>query len=124
MSTAARKWPARVYRDGNEPDPRFSLANERTFLAWIRTSLALLVAAAALDVVPLSLPEVVQQIAAVGLALSGAAAAAQAWFGWARTERALRHGGPLPSNPMTLPLVAVLMAIAVVLLLAALGVGG
>ena len=27
---------------GEEPDPRFTLANERTFLAWIRTSLAFL----------------------------------------------------------------------------------
>lgn len=120
MSTAARKWPARVYGAGSEPDPRFSLANERTFLAWIRTALALLVAAAAVDVVPLSLPALAQQITAVGLALCGAAASAQAWFGWARTERALRHGGPLPGNPMALPLVAVLLALSLVLLIATL----
>ena len=25
----------------NEPDPRFTLANERTFLTWLSTSLAL-----------------------------------------------------------------------------------
>lgn len=123
MSTAARRWPARVYNVGSEPDPRFSLANERTFLAWIRTSLALLVAAAAVDVVPLSLPALVQQIAAVGLALCGAAASAQAWSGWARTERALRRGGPLPGNPLALPLVVVLLALAVILLGAALGSG-
>ena len=35
-----RRWPSRVYAHGHEPDPRFSLANERTFLAWIRTALA------------------------------------------------------------------------------------
>ena len=29
---------------GHEPDPRFTLANERTFLAWNRTALALVVA--------------------------------------------------------------------------------
>ena len=39
--TLPRRFPARVYRAGTEPDPRFTLANERTFLAWIRTSLAL-----------------------------------------------------------------------------------
>ena len=32
----------RVLGPGVEPDPRFSLANERTFLAWIRTGLALI----------------------------------------------------------------------------------
>lgn len=36
------RWPRHVYRAGEEPDPRFTFANERTFLAWIRTSLALL----------------------------------------------------------------------------------
>ncbi|MGA9597271.1 MAG: DUF202 domain-containing protein, partial [Acidimicrobiia bacterium] len=48
----ARRFPARVYRQGVEPDPRFSLANERTFLAWIRTGLAFVaggVAVAALE---------------------------------------------------------------------------
>ena len=38
------RWPARVYGVGTEPDPRFTLANERTFLAWLRTSLALMAA--------------------------------------------------------------------------------
>ena len=38
--------------EGSEPDYRFSLANERTFLAWIRTSLALLAGAAAVAFVP------------------------------------------------------------------------
>ena len=28
--------------DGEEPDYRFTLANERTFLAWVRTALGLL----------------------------------------------------------------------------------
>ncbi len=37
-----------MYAQGTEPDPRFSLANERTFLAWIRTSLALLATGVAL----------------------------------------------------------------------------
>ncbi|WP_041583188.1 YidH family protein [Xylanimonas cellulosilytica] len=36
------RFPASVYGQGSEPDARFSLANERTFLAWIRTSLALM----------------------------------------------------------------------------------
>ena len=44
-----QRFPQSVYRDGSEPDPRFSLANERTFLAWIRTSLALFAAGVALE---------------------------------------------------------------------------
>ena len=35
------RWPARVYGEGVEPDPRFSFANERTFLAWLRTGIAI-----------------------------------------------------------------------------------
>lgn len=41
-STGRRMWNPRWRREGSEPDCRVSLANERTFLAWIRTSLALL----------------------------------------------------------------------------------
>ena len=31
-------------QEGTEPDPRFTWANERTFLAWNRTALALIAA--------------------------------------------------------------------------------
>jgi putative membrane protein len=43
------QFPGWVYRSGSEPDPRFSLANERTFLAWIRTALALLAGGVGLE---------------------------------------------------------------------------
>ncbi|TQO19384.1 uncharacterized protein DUF202 [Rhodoglobus vestalii] len=46
---APRRFPRRVYGAGSEPDARFSLANERTFLAWIRTALALISAGVALE---------------------------------------------------------------------------
>lgn len=35
-----RRRPRSVDGLGHEPDPRFSMANERTALAWIRTGLA------------------------------------------------------------------------------------
>ena len=38
------QWPRWVYGHGSTPDPRFSLANERTFLAWVRTALAVVAA--------------------------------------------------------------------------------
>ena len=47
--------PSYVYDVGTEPDPRFSLANERTFLSWVRTALALLAGAVALH--SLQLPQ-------------------------------------------------------------------
>src|SRR5262249_51837567 len=36
-----RRWFGVDRAEGTQPDYRFSLANERTFLAWIRTGLAL-----------------------------------------------------------------------------------
>ncbi|HBH59897.1 MAG TPA: hypothetical protein DDY41_17580, partial [Arthrobacter bacterium] len=39
----------RLLPGGTEPDPRFTLANERTFLAWIRTALALLAGGIAIE---------------------------------------------------------------------------
>ena len=92
------RWPRSVYGTGTEPDPRFSLANERTFLAWIRTSLALLAVAAAVDALPLGVGEAAQASLAAVLALTGLMAAFHAWRGWARTERAMREDTPMPGN--------------------------
>ena len=43
-----RRRPESVYGVGSEPDARFSLANERTALAWLRTGLALVAGGVAL----------------------------------------------------------------------------
>ena len=105
-----RRWPSSVYAHGREPDPRFSLANERTFLAWIRTALALVAGAAAVDALPLPLADAVQSALAAVLGLAALLTSAAAWRGWARTERAMREGAPLPANPA---MVVVLAAVAV-----------
>jgi len=39
----------KISRVGEAPDYRFSLANERTYLAWIRTALGFLAAGVGLD---------------------------------------------------------------------------
>jgi putative membrane protein len=96
------RWPASVFDHGVDPDPRFSLANERTFLAWVRTSLALLAGAAALEALPLPLNDTVQYLLATVLAVGGLAVAVMAWRGWVRTERAMRENTALPANPAML----------------------
>ena len=85
-------------QEGQEPDYRFSLANERTFLAWIRTALALLAGAAALHVFELDISASVARVVSAGLALAGLLCAVNGWWGWLRSERALRTARPLPSN--------------------------
>ena len=114
------RWPRAVYGSGDEPDPRFSLANERTFLAWIRTSLALLAVAAAVDALPLRIDDRAQAALAAVLALTGLAAAYHAWRGWVRTEQAMRTGGPLPGNAAGIVVVVGVAVAGVVLLVASL----
>ena len=97
MSETKGRWPGFVYAGGEEPDYRFSFANERTYLAWIRTALALLAAGVALDVVDLSIGEGLQHLAAIVLVVLGLACAVAAWLRWALAERAMRSRRPLPS---------------------------
>ncbi|MGH3456757.1 YidH family protein [Aeromicrobium sp.] len=122
MTDPERRLPRRVYGGGHEPDPRFSLANERTFLAWIRTTLALLAGAAAVHVLELSVSDAVQRAASALLGLSGLVCAVHAWMSWANTERALRHGLPLPSNAVGFLLAGTVAMVAVVMIV--LGVRG
>ena len=96
-----QRWPARVYGDGEEPDYRFSLANERTFLAWLRTGLALVAAGVAVDVVDLSLSPAMTTTLASFLLLLGAGCAVLAFVRWSGSERAMRLGAPLPALGVT-----------------------
>ena len=106
-------WPSWVYAVGERPDPRFSLANERTFLAWVRTSLALLAGGVALDAVDIDGPQGLQTAVSVALVGLGLLGAATAWLRWAATERAMRARRPLPSTAVLAWIALVLMAVAV-----------
>ncbi|MFG1876778.1 YidH family protein [Sphaerisporangium sp. NPDC049003] len=83
--------------EGNEPDPRFTLANERTFLTWLSTSLALSAGGVAMAAVPeaVFIPWVRTALAVV-LVLLSALAAAMAYPRWRHVQRALRRKAPLP----------------------------
>jgi putative membrane protein len=112
--------------DGTEPDPRFTFANERTFLAWSRTALALVVAG--LGVVQLlpPFPGVPwgRHVLGVPLIVFGAVVAVTAYGEWVRSQRALRLGRPLPRSVMprllTVVITAIAVAAAVVVLVSAL----
>jgi putative membrane protein len=103
-----RRRPRWVYAAGSEPDPRFSLANERTFLAWIRTALALLAAAVAVDALRVPADPLLRTGMAVALGLAGLVLPVAAALRWARAERALREERPLPGGG-PVPLLAVLL---------------
>jgi inner membrane protein YidH len=92
--------------EGAEPDYRFTLANERTFLAWIRTSLGLL--AGGVAVRQLVQPfEVAGARTALALLAIGASVvlAGGGYLRWVEVQRAVRRGEPLPPARLV-PLVA------------------
>ena len=108
----------RWYEEGSDPDHRFSLANERTFLAWIRTSLALVAGAVAvLQLVPPFRVEGARVVIGLLLAAASLAAAVVAYVRWRATERAMRTGRPLP-RPVTLLMAAVVVAVLAAIVLA------
>ena len=94
--TEKARWPKRVYGVGTEPDPRFTLANERTFLAWIRSSLALVAAGVAIEEFQVGDNPVLRLWAAAVLILVGAALSILSFVRWMNTERAMRQDKPLP----------------------------
>lgn len=96
-----RRWfdPSEAGTVGRKPDYRFSLANERTFLAWIRTGLALVGGGLAVAAfLPAPRWPVIREAIAVALLLLGAAVALRAVNHWARAERAMRLDEPLPPS--------------------------
>lgn len=96
--------------EGNEPDPRFTLANERTFLAWIRTALAVIATAVAADTLMVSVwPTPLRKTIVVLLLLGGTALSAGAGLRWLGVERALRQGAPLPLSSLAPILVLVVL---------------
>lgn len=107
----------RWFAEGSDPDPRFTLANERTFLAWVRTSLALLAGGIGLDAFVVGLPGGLRSTLAAALIVLGAALAVGALTRWVAVERAMREKRSLPP-PGLAPLLSVGVGLVALALLA------
>lgn len=103
----------------SEPDVRFTYANERTFLAWNRTALALIATGvAATQLLPQFHVANGRKILGIPLIALGALIAITSFRQWRSNERAMRQRRPLPSSPMSAVLsigISVIAVIAIVL---------
>jgi putative membrane protein len=119
VGTRRERWSLDV---GTEPDPRFSYANERTFLAWCRTALALMTAGLAItQLLPgFDIPGG-RRLIGLPLIAAGTVLATGSLVQWYRAERAMRLGQPLPRSPLVpgvAAVVAITAAVALVLVVA------
>lgn len=117
-ATPGERWRPRSLREGTDPDPRFTLANERTLLAWLRTSMALIAGAVALEAfVSDAIPRAVRMPLAIVLLVIAAALAIYSFRRWLRMESAMRQRRPLPAPAGALILVAGVGAAALALVI-------
>lgn len=114
MSADTRR-PRSVYSVGEDADPRFSLANERTLLAWLRTALALVAGGVAVATYApdLGVPGG-SGVVALGLVLIGLSTAVAGYRRWRGNEEAIRDDRPLPQGRLLAVLAAAVAAVVVV----------
>ena len=115
MSDSDRgSFATKLLAGGQDPDPRFTLANERTFLAWIRTALALIAGAIAVEGFTAHLlPPGVRVFLGATLAILSLMLAVVSAYRWLNVERAMRKGQALPL-PVLVPLISIGLAVAIV----------
>ena len=117
MNRSDRRRP-RLDDVGEEPDARFSFANERTFLAWNRTALGCVVAGLAVSHVlrPDDTSDVGPKLAGVALMVLGGLLAVFSYANWESSQRALRLRQPLPHSrlPTLLSIVTAVVAVATI----------
>lgn len=121
-SPTHRSWVRRLLVSGTDPDARFSLANERTCLAWIRTALGLI--ALGIGVATFVSTERIRGIAvllAAALVLVGGLLAAGAYWRWLRVERAMREGHGIPPSRLAPVVVVAVVIFAILAFLLVLG---
>ena len=111
MTSTRRPERRPLHEVGEAPDYRFTLANERTFLAWVRTSLALMAAGVAVVQFVPGLSEIRHVLGFVLIALGGVVATV-AYRHWERNERAMRLGERLPHSSVPRLVAAALALVA------------
>ena len=100
--------------DEEEPDVRFTYANERTFLAWNRTALALIATGvAATQLLPKLEVAWGRRLLGLPLIALGAVVAVESLRQWRANERAMRYRQPLPRSIMPHVLAAGIVAVGV-----------
>ena len=107
----------KISRVGEAPDYRFSLANERTFLAWIRTALGFLAAGVGLDqLAPGFATPFVREVLALLLCLFSGGLALYGYLRWLRNEKAMRLKEDLPYTRALLLISVILLTVALVVM--------
>lgn len=91
--------------DEQEPDYRFTLANERTYLAYLRTSLACYAGGlSAVQFLDLGPDRWAARTIGVVLVTAGIVTTAGAFRRWQQNLSAMRRGGPLPATRLPMML--------------------
>jgi len=103
------RFDAWVRSVGTNPDPRFTLANERTFLAWVTTSLGLLGIGLAVGTIIPGEHFSINLLAVLWILLA-AVLAIRAVVRWFKLERAMRLNQALPLSS-SIPIVGVSLAV-------------
>jgi len=104
----------------HEPDVRFTYANERTFLAWNRTSLALIATGvAATQLLPKLEVAWGRRVLGLPLIALGAILAVASFLSWRANEQAMRRGDPLPRSVMPLVLCTGIVVVGVLAIVVA-----
>lgn len=107
----------KLSRLGEAPDYRFSLANERTFLAWIRTALGFLAAGVGLDqLAPDFATPLIRELLALLLCLFAGGLAIYGYLRWLRNEKAMRLKEDFPYTPGLLIVGLLLLAVSLVVM--------
>lgn len=107
----------KISRLGEAPDYRFSLANERTFLAWIRTALGFLAAGVGLDqLAPDFATPLIRELLALLLCLFAGGLAIYGYLRWLRNEKAMRLKEDLPYTRTLLVMSLILTLVAAVVM--------